>query len=153
MKTKIISTLSILLIFTSCLFMPSKKVSDIFIKAGYEEKIKNAFLVLDKIIILKDFKEDEVRKNAEYIFQLITSKHNQQISNPTHRLYAVITIKEDSFIKEFVSLNTVSIETQLVDKDTDEIILQMVLSEESPNTITSYSYLYEIMETSLKTIF
>ena len=136
----------------SCALLVRSRVEDIYFREGAPSKGSHFTIILKEIVIQKDLDSEIVRQNAENIFNLLINKHNQKNRSSSTILYAYSTIKEDSFLRDYESLNAVTIEIRLFKQGNDEPEIIFLFSEETKNTVSSYKYLYSIIKSSFRRI-
>ena len=112
----------------------------------FKERIRTEGLHINSIVVKKGFDSAAVKENAEYALSILVPENT---TDPSDKMQADVVLKEESFIKGFKQINTVSLE--LIIRDRNENILKMILiSEETENTLSSYKYLYKILEKGIR---
>ncbi len=128
---------------SSCAFLSG------MIKTSYERDenadtlIKENGLYINSVTVNKSFDSETVKENASYAFNIIPGV------KPSGGLETDAVFKEESFVKGFDQLNTVSLELTVKDHN-GSIIKTVLITEESENTLSSYKYLYRIIEKGIK---
>jgi hypothetical protein len=144
--TLIIEIIAILVLSTSCSLLSggirTSRESDENIKKQIQEK----GIYIYSITVNKSFDSETVKKNAAYIFDILITA-SSETSKKGFKTDAVL--KEESFVKGFQQLNTVTLELIVMDKNKNAVKF-VLISEESENTLSSYKYLYKILEKGIK---
>jgi hypothetical protein len=159
MKTdKLLILILILFILTSCTFSKFKRAENTY-HNSLEEDI-NYNITLSEITVVKSTGRDKVRENAENILTILLNNYTREYSlkNEDSRiidLYASVVIKEETFLKEFETLNTCTIEILLFNNSglsgNPEVI--SFLTVDTDTTVTSYKFLYSLIERAVESLF
>ncbi len=151
MKYTFILVLTILL--SSCILFKSSRVEDVFYNKSYSNGILNSNIIIQNLTVQKDLDHGTVKANAQYILGLLSAKYNEDLTQKASTLFAHIIIKEAPFIKNYETLNSVALEIKLTEDQDKKPVFIYLLSDETKNTISSYKYLYEILERPFKQIY
>jgi len=145
---RIITAVLLLLLVLSCSFFSGSVKESTEPGKDIEDRIKTEGFIVKSVTIKKSFDSEIVRENAQYALSILVPERETPAGSS---LQAEVVLKEESFIKGFKQLNSVSLE--LIIRETDESIVRMVLvSEETENTLSSYRYLYKILEKGIREI-
>jgi hypothetical protein len=117
------------------------------------EKLRDAGLILETIGVRKELDAETVRENALYILSFLSAKYGPEKSIGSVPYKVQIQIKEKPILKDYSTLNSVSLEIILYQKDVHTPAAMFLLSDETHNTVSSYTYLFEILETAVKRIY
>ena len=109
--------------------------------------IKENGIYINSITVHKSFDSDTVKKNASYAFDILIDPSFHETGKKGFSADAVL--KEESFVKGFKQLNTVSLEFVIKDRSSRPVKF-ILISEETENTLSSYRYLFEILEKGIK---
>lgn len=143
---RIFTVILLPLLLISCSFFSGSVKESSDTGRDIEARIKSDGFTVKNVVIKKGFDSDIVRENAEYALSILVPEKKLQSGS---RLNGFFVLKEESFIKGFRQLNSVSLE--IVIRESDENIVRTVLvSEETENTLSSYRYLYRILEKGVK---
>ncbi len=133
-----------LCVFTAgCVFLSGPIKTSYERDEGTEKLIQEKGLSIENITVKKSFDSEAVKENAFYAFNVLLGPYTGK------GLKTDVVLKEDSFIKGFDQLNTVSLEIKVKDRN-NRIFKIVLITEESENTLSSYSYLYRIIEKGIK---
>ena len=139
--------LAILLLSVMSCSLLSGSITTSYNKGDDTEKlIRERGLYINSIIVSKNYDSETVRENA---FSAFTVLLGPQVSGDESRLGTEAVFKEESFIKGFNQLNTVSLELTVKNKN-GEIIKKVLIAEDSENTLSSYRFLYKIIQKGIK---
>ncbi len=131
---------------SSCAFLSGNIKQSTESQKDFEAIIKTEGFYVRDVIIKKSFDSDIVKENAEYALSILVPERE---TSSDKKMGADIVLKEESFIKGFEQLNTVSLE--LIVRDVNENTVKRILvSEETENTLSSYRYLYKILEKGIR---
>ena len=140
-----LSSLLFVFIMSCTLFSGSIETSS-SINDNAEKLIQEKGLCINSITVNKSFDSTYVRANAMFAFDVLLGL---QTGRPENGLKTDAVFKEESFVKGFDQRNSVSLE--LTVKDIKGCIIKIVLiTEESENTLSSYKYLYGIIEKGIR---
>jgi hypothetical protein len=110
-----------------------------------EAMLKANGIYINSISVKKSFDSEAVRENAQYAFEILIGMRGAEKGE--YKTDAVL--KEESILRGFEQLNTVSLE--LIIRDHENMPLKMILvSEDTENTLSSYRYLYKILKKGIK---
>jgi len=140
----------IILFFSSCLLLETRRVQDLYIRSDYTELIKQADLVLDSIAVQKGFDSQHLEANAGYIFRLFLARNSQELRQPGKLLRIRALIKEEEFSRNFQTRNTVTVELTVLEPISSEPVAIALYSENTRETIESYAYLHSIIHRALR---
>lgn len=140
-------------LFSSCLLFQSSRVEDFYYTESDEREIKGCNIELQKLTVQKDLDREIVEENSRYILDLLSAKYREDLLPGAATLIAEVMIKEASFMKGYETLNTVTLEINLKEEQDKKPVFIYLLSDETQNSISSYKYLYEILERSFKRIY
>jgi hypothetical protein len=150
------------IICASCLFNNQSVIEEIHITAGGFDRNGHSHIIIDAITIKKDIDSDVIRENAAYILELLKEKYDchkkstiNMAGNLSQTLHTIVSVKENSYMKGYESFNTVTIEMICFkgEDHTGEPVIIALFSEDTKETISSYRYLYSILERIFKKIF
>ena len=140
----------IILFFSSCLLLETRRVQDLYIRSDYTELIKQADLVLDSLAVQKGFDSRHLEANAGYIFRLLLARNSQELRQPGKLLRIRALIKEEEFSRNFQTRNTVTVELTVLEPISSEPVAIALYSENTRETIESYAYLHSIIHRALR---
>ncbi len=164
-QNKLFITFILIIIFSSCTFSKSRRAENIYFNQLDESSYYNIELI--DIHIYKTLGMEKLEENARYIINLLLNQYKQeqniQVSKDSENgdnynltnLYAEFIIKEESFIKDFETINTSTLEIRLYKEEdlSGEPEIISLLTVDTKETITSYKFLYTLVERSLGRIF
>ena len=130
----------------SCTFFSGGIKTSYNRNANAGKLIQENGLYINSITVIKSFDSDAVRKNALYAFNVMLGPQTGRFEKG---LKTDAVFKEESFVKGFNQLNTVTLELTVKDKN-NSIIKIVLITEDSENTLSSYKYLYQIIEKGIK---
>ena len=133
-------------ITTSCLYLSGSIITSNDRDGKAVKLIKEKGLDIESIIVNKSFDSETVKGNADYAFNIILGSGR---ANANQALKTFAVFKEESFVKGFDQLNTISLEITVKDEN-DSILKTVLISEESENTLSSYKYLFKIIKKGIK---
>ena len=151
-------------ICSSCLFPKLKRAQDIYYKNGQPENNIYYKIQLKELTVQKELNRSLITENATNIFNLLLNKASQEQEKKYSEsendniivLDAYVTLKEISFIKDYETLNTSTLEINLFKENStpggDAEIISL-LTVNTKNTILSYKFLYALIERSLRRIY
>ena len=132
--------------FISCSFFSESIKTSCESGENVKNLIRDRGLLINSVIVNKSFDSETVRENALYVFYILLGPPPQVEEGG---LKADAVLKEESFMKGFDQLNTVSLEIT-VRNTTGEILKKVLITEDSENTLSSYKYLYKTIEKGIK---
>ncbi|MCX7787263.1 MAG: hypothetical protein N2442_06165 [Spirochaetes bacterium] len=133
----------------SCTSSRGKIVQDRLLRKGYEETVKAGVVRIQKVSVSRSFDEEKIAENSRYILNLLFQKRNEHtVASST--LSLEVALKEDSFIRDFRTWNTVTVELSIFHHTTP--VFTGLYSEESDSSLSSYSYLYDLLERATREV-
>ncbi len=164
-KLFIIVIFLMMIIFSSCTFSKFKREENIYFNEPDESTYYN--IIIEELHITKNVGAEKLKENALHIFELLLHQYSQEQNNQKNEdlekndnfnstdLYAIVLIKEESFIKEFETINTSTLEIGLFNNKelNGEPEIISFLTVDTDSTITSYKFLYSLIERVLGSIF
>jgi len=148
----------IFFLLVSCISSSTIK-QDIYYNSGKKEKGVFYKINLQELEIHSTRDTASVKENCQFILALLINKYTQEKKTPSavvKEIYASLYLKEDIFTRDFENFNTVSLEIELfnsTDKSSAMQEISALYTEETKNTIASYTYLYTILERLFNKIF
>jgi hypothetical protein len=140
------------LLCTSCMLLGRAKVEELYFRAGEPEPGSYYHLVLQELAVEKDLDGPALRKNAGYIFELLDSRYTRERGGSSV-LIARVFLKEEPILRELETLNTVTLEIRLTGAEEQEPEILYLFTEETPRSLSSYAYLYTLIEHAFRSIF
>ncbi len=134
------------LILGSCVLFGGRTARDAFVAEARRGDIARAPLVLAETTVKMGAESERIRENAAYILMLILERKRSEEKNPSGELRVKVRLKEDSFVRDFRTLNTVSAEISLFEGDSPNPVALFVESEDTEETLSSYAYLHSLLE-------
>jgi len=135
--------LILLVLGNSCATNRGKIVYDRYLSGSYEGKLKEGVVRIQGVSVFRSFDAKKIEENTRYILSLLFQKRNEaKIGAFTFSLE--VTLKEDSFIRDYRAWNTVTVELSLLDDTTR--VFTALYTEDTESTLSSYSYLYSLLE-------
>ncbi len=135
--------LILLVLGNSCASNRGKVVHDRYLSENYKGKLKEGVVRIQGVSVSRSFDAQKIEENSRYILSLLFQKRNEnKIGSCTFSLE--VSLKEDSFIRDYHTWNTVTVELSLLD-DTTRVFTGFY-TEETDSTLSSYSYLYSLLE-------
>ncbi len=150
---KYVGLLLFLFVLSTCALLKDSRIVDVYYDEEAKEQIGSSPLILKSLEVSRDLDAELVKSNALSILELLNSKYQKDTLPDSSPYQAVIVLKENPIIKDFESLNSISLKVSLskpTEKTPDFIF---ILAEETANSISSYKYLYQILEKAYKTIY
>ncbi len=141
-----------------CTLLPPPRAREVHIQPGAEEALSTASVELRELSVEAGVATPRVRGNAAYIYALLIGRLNvdRVATTTTAPLRLLVSVSEAPFVSGFETKNTVSVETRVFAGPPEANPRPMAIalySEETESTITSYRYLYDIVEKSLSEVF
>lgn len=141
-----------------CSLLPPPRVRAVFLRPDSEETLADRPLVVETLSVEAGVATPQVRENALYVYGLLLGRINadrapEASSGP---LRVVVSVHESPFVFGFETRNAVSVETRIFDGPPEagaQPVVIALYSEETESTITSYRYLYDVLERSLSEVF
>jgi hypothetical protein len=150
-KIGALSLLSLcLFFFCSCLALQPQRARDLYVQAGYIEVVKNSAFILDRLSVTKGFDSRLLEENAAYVFHLVLGQRNQEVADRDKTLRLRAVIKEREFSRDFRTLHTVTVELSLFDPPREKAVALLLYSENTRETIESYTYLHGVIQRALR---
>ncbi|MBA7658733.1 hypothetical protein ES703_66692 [subsurface metagenome] len=137
----------------SCALFEKSKIEEVYFNEALYPKDTHFNIVLKDIDVQKDLDSATIRGNAEEIFTLLIKKYNQKKGASATEAYTSVVLKETSYISDYENLNTVALEIKIFGENDNDPVRILLFSEETKNTLSSYRYLYSIVERSFRRIF
>jgi len=142
-RGKFIPSAAVLMLCFSCSILTGSIKTSRESEDNTEALLKEKGIYLNSVIVDKRFGSDAVRENAQYALELLINNINIEGYKTD------VVLKEESFLKGFEQLNTVSLELR-VQSENDNPLISVLISEETENTLSSYRYLYRILEKGIR---
>ena len=140
------------LLCSSCVLLGRAKVEDVYFRAGEPEPGGYYQLVLQELVVEKDLDGPALQKNAGYIFELLDSRYARERGGSAV-LIAAVSLKEEPILRELEALNTVTLEIRLTGAEEQEPVILYLFTEETHESLSSYAYLYTVIEHAFRRIF
>ncbi len=117
-----------------------------------EAVMRKSGIRVENITVRKVIGSESVKNNCEYILEFLLAEKNinAQAGIKEERYPADVVLKEDSFLKGFDALNTVTLEIVIYTKERKRVLKAVFVTEESANTISSNLYLYRILKKGIR---
>lgn len=142
-----VAGLSVLLsAFLSCSLIGGRAVRSEYIRSEYRQHIRNAVFVLDEIDADLGAESSRVRENGEYALRVIFQRRLEKVSVPGGRLTAKVRLKQDTFMRDYRYIQTVTAEISLYQENSGEPVAFSLYTEDTGETLSSYAYLYRLLE-------
>ncbi|MCP5514586.1 MAG: hypothetical protein H7A26_03860 [Spirochaetales bacterium] len=127
---------------------PSENGTD---SSGEDFMIKSGIRV-ENIEVKKAIGSESVKSSCEYILEFLLAGKNSNARDgiKEERYPADVVLREDSFLKGFDALNTVTLEITIYTKERNRVLKEVFITEESVNTISSNLYLYRILKKGIR---
>jgi hypothetical protein len=135
-----------LLFLSACALVAPPRATDLYLEPAHRDRLGRTPLELADVEVEVAGRAETTEHNARYIYGLLLANLSEGRDGTAYKIR--VAIREQSFVKGFESRNTVSIETRIHDEMGREIGLGLY-SEETEDTIASYSYLYDVIAASL----
>lgn len=134
---------------SSCMSNRGKVVYDRHGLEKYASTLKEAVIRIEGVSVHRPFDREKIKENSYYILNLLFQKRNEgKAESPILSLQ--VSLKEDSFFQEFRSWNTVTVEFSLSEGSTP--VFTGLYSEETASTLSSYSYLYSLLDRATREV-
>ncbi|GAB4368533.1 MAG: hypothetical protein Kow009_05320 [Spirochaetales bacterium] len=141
--------LSLVLLSSACTSSRGKIVYDQYLPPSLAESSQNKPIHIEKITVDRSLDAERIEGNARYILRLLFQKRNEAKAGAPF-LSLEVVLKEDSFIREYRTWNTITAEISLFDGPT--LAFQALYTEEAESTLSSYSYLYTFLERATREV-
>ena len=117
-----------------------------------EAVMRKSGIKVENITVKKVIGSESVKNSCEYILEFLLAEKsiNAQAETREERYPADVVLKEDSFLKGFDALNTVTLEIVIYTKERNSVLKAVFVTEESVNTISSDLYLYRILKKGIR---
>lgn len=135
--------LILVMLSSSCTSSRGKIVYDQYLPPSLAESIQNKPIHIQKITVDRSLDAERIEGNARYILRLLFQKRNEAKAGAPF-LSLEVALKEDSFIREYRTWNTITAEISLFEGPT--LLFQGLYTEDTESTLTSYSFLYSFLE-------
>jgi len=130
----------------SCALFGGRTARDAYVAETRRDDLSRAPLVLAETTVKMGAESERVRENAVYILTLLFERRRSEEKNPSGELRVKVRLKEDSFVRDFRNLNTVSAEISLFDGDSPKPVALVVESADTEETLSSYAFLHSLLE-------
>jgi hypothetical protein len=140
------------LLLASCVLVGGAKVEDIYFRSGKPDKNRYYHLELAELAVEKDLDAATLEKDAVYIFELLDARYARE-REAAETLIAVVHLKEEPIFRDLETLNAVTLEIRLARDRTRETEVLYLFSEETVRSLSSYAYLYTLIERAFGRIF
>lgn len=134
----------------SCSHFGGRTVKTAYIRDDYRETIRRTLFVLEDIIADTGPGSDRVRANGEHILRVLFERRREETKDPTGVLYARVRLKEESFIREYRTVNTVTAEIALYEKGSEDPAALSLYSEDGDETLSSYAHLHDLLRRAFR---
>ncbi len=132
----------------SCAWVRPARVEDSVRRPGFARELRQATLLLEGLEVHKELDGERVRENALYILRLLAARY--AAPGGVRRFLVHVTIKESPLPGGYEVLNAVSLEVRARQDGSQEADFLYLLAEETPRTVASYRYLYELLDRSFR---
>ncbi|MBN1836705.1 MAG: hypothetical protein JW820_12695, partial [Spirochaetales bacterium] len=136
-------------VLSSCLLFEPRGARELYVAPGREETLKQGAWTLGSITLEKLAGSTSLESEARGILRLILARDFQPEggAGPVLRLDA--SVREREFLRDYRSLNAVSVELRLYESGSEEPLAMALYSENTRETIESHAYLYDLMRRAL----
>lgn len=128
---------SVLLLF-GCRSIPVRRILDVYIEKEMRKPLRQILFHTGDINILSGVTED---LQAEEIAEQIFTGRNARIKNPDGCAVVQITLQETPLLKEYRSMNAVTVIAEII---TDHTVASVFYTEETENSLSSEAYVYGV---------
>jgi hypothetical protein len=132
-------------LIVSCSHLGMRVVKTEYIREDYRGRIGRTLFVLEKLSADKGAESDRIRTNGEHILRVLFERRREAEKNPAGTLRARVRLKEESFIRDYRTVNTVTAEITLSETGTEHPAALSLYSEDTEETLSSYAYLYGLL--------
>jgi len=143
----------------SCLLFETRRARDLYVAPGYEQSFRTAGWIVGPVQVHKGVSTDSLEDEARSILQVLLLRDSASASvgdtaapGGSGQLTLAALIRQREFVREYRSLNAVSVELRLFDGDCETPIAIALYSENTPETIESHAYLYSLIRKALRVL-
>ena len=137
----------------SCLLLPPPRIQELYQRQGRPLKAEEYTLVLAGVSVIEAGEEERVADNTSRILDFLIKKHARNTSTPSSILYLSACLEEEAILRDYETLNSISVELRLCTEEGGEPETIALYSEETKNTLSSYRYLFRIVADTFGSLF
>ncbi len=136
----------------SCALFGGGAVRSVCIRGDMKERLKSAALTLGDIEADAGAESERIARNAAGIAGLLLERRNQALESSRETLTIRIELEENSFMRNFAPVTTVSAMITLHDDVSGETAGRIFHGGETRESLSSHAFLYRFLGKALEAV-